>query len=331
MKALVTGGAGFLGGVLCRMLYERGDEVRSFDRNHSSTLATLGIEQIQGDLTDAAALCAAAEGVNTVFHVAARPGVWGAYDGYYQPNVVGTQNVLAACRKTGVARLSYTSSPSVVFDGSDMAGVDESVPYPPRYHTAYPHTKAKAERLVLAANSSSLSTVALRPHLIWGPGDNHLVPRILERGRKGQLRRIGTRPCRVDTVYVENAAEAHLLAADSLGPDAPCAGKAYFIANNEPIPVWDMVDRILAAGGIPPVQGTVPVWLAYGAGALLETLYRALRIEAEPRMTRFVARELSTEHWFDLSAAQRDFGYQPRITLEEGLQRLARSLQGEPR
>ncbi|RLB70541.1 MAG: 3-beta hydroxysteroid dehydrogenase, partial [Deltaproteobacteria bacterium] len=224
--------------------------------------------------------------------------------------------------KCAITRLVYTSSPSVVFDGSDMEGIDESVPYPDHYLSWYPQTKAEAEQLVLAANDATLATVALRPHLIWGPEDNHLVPRILEQGRAGALRRIGKNPCLVDTVYVDNAAEAHILAAKKLSVNGAVAGKAYFVSNDEPLPLWDMVNRILATDGLPAVEKMISPRLAYAIGGLLENIYRLFKLSGEPRMTRFVAKELSTAHWFDLSAAKADFGYQPQVSIEEGLSRL---------
>ena len=290
MNALVTGGGGFLGGAIVRQLAARGDRVRSLSRGRYPALDALGVEQIQGDVADAGAVDAAVAECDIVFHVAAKAGVWGRYAEYHRANVVGTQNVLSACRKHGVRRLVYTSSPSVVFDGRDMEGVDESVPYPEHYEAAYPKTKAEAERLVLAANGPDLATVALRPHLIWGPGDNHLTPRILERGRAGRLRRIGRANKRIDATYIDNAADAHLLAGDRLAPGSPIAGNAYFISNGEPIPLWDLINHILATGGIPPVTRTIPVWLAYAAGWLMEMTYTAFRRRDEPPMTRFVAR-----------------------------------------
>jgi nucleoside-diphosphate-sugar epimerase len=210
----------------------------------------------------------------------------------------------------------------VVFDGSDMEGVDESVPYPEKFKAFYPQTKAEAEQLVLQANDEQLATVALRPHLIWGPEDNHLVPRILDRGAKGALRRIGSRDCLADTIYIDNAAQAHLQAADRLDIGSVVAGKAYFLSQGEPLPIWEIVDRILAAGGIAPVSETISPKLAYAAGWTLETIYGLLRIKSEPRMTRFVACELSTAHWFDISAAKKDFGYDPQVSFDEGMRRL---------
>jgi nucleoside-diphosphate-sugar epimerase len=327
MNALVTGGGGFLGGAIVRRLVVRGDRVSSLARGRHPELEALGVEQHQGDVADAVAVRKAAAGCDVVFHVAAKAGVWGPYAEYHRANVAGTENVVAACRARGVSRLVYTSSPSVVFDGRDQEGVNESVPYPKHFEAHYPKTKALAEQHVLAANGPTLATVALRPHLIWGPGDNHLVPRILERGRAGKLRRVGKHNKLIDTTYIDNAADAHLLAADRLTPDSPIAGKAYFISQGEPVPLWDMVNRILAAGGVAPVTRSVPAPVAYLAGWLCELAYGTMRWREEPPMTRFVARELSTAHWFDITAARRDLGYEPRVSLSEGLRRLAEHLQ----
>jgi nucleoside-diphosphate-sugar epimerase len=327
MKALVTGGGGFLGGVIVRMLRERGDEVRSFSRADYPALHKLGVEQFRGDLGDQPAVSAAARGCDTVFHVAAKAGIWGDYGEFYRANVTGSANVLEACRVNGIGRLVYTSSPSVVFDGGDVEGGDESLPYPPRYEAHYPKTKAAAEQMVLAANSPGLATVALRPHLIWGPGDNHLLPRILAKGRAGRLYRIGERPNLVDTVYVDNAARAHLLAADRLAPGQPPAGRAYFISNGQPIPLWEMVNRILAAAGIPPVTRSISPGLAYSAGCICEAIWGLLHRSGEPPMTRFVAHELSSAHWFDISSARQDLGYHPEVSIDEGLLSLRQWLQ----
>jgi nucleoside-diphosphate-sugar epimerase len=215
--------------------------------------------------------------------------------------------------------------------------VDESVPYPSYFEAHYPKTKAIAERLILRANDDDLATVALRPHLIWGPGDTNLIPRILARARAGRLRRIGKASKRIDSVYIDNAAEAHVLAADRLAPGSPIAGKVYFISQGEPVPLWDLVNRILAAAGLPPVTRTVPVWAARLAGWALEGVWGLLGRQEEPPMTRFLAGELATAHWFNLSAARRDLGYEPHVSIEEGLRRLAvyfkgvaSSLQGRP-
>jgi nucleoside-diphosphate-sugar epimerase len=322
MKALVTGGGGFLGGAIVRWLRARGDEVRSFSRGDYPELRSLGVETIQGDLADSTAVSSAAQGCDLVFHVAAKAGLWGPHEEYYRANVVGTQNIIAACRRWHISRLIYTSSPSVVFNGRDMEGVDESAPYPSHFEASYPETKAQAEKLILEANGEHLATVALRPHLIWGPGDKHLIPRIIARAKAGALRRIGRRPLLVDSVYVDNAAQAHLLAADRLRPGFVISGKAYFISQGEPRPLWDLIDMILQAAGMPRVTRHVSPTLAYAAGWFYETTYRLLRKQAEPPMTRFLARELSTAHWFNISAARRDLGYEPEISFEQGISRL---------
>lgn len=299
----------------------------SFSRNLYPLLTELGVEQFVGDLNDLTAVIKATDGCDIIYHVAAKAGVWGSYDDYYQANVIGTKNIIQACRRGEINRLVYTSSPSVVFDGTDMEGIDESAPYPDHFLAHYPQTKAAAEQLVLAANGDTLATVALRPHLIWGPEDNHLVPRILERGKAGALRRIGERPCLVDTIYIDNAAKAHLLAGDKLAVGSVVGGNPYFISNAEPLPLWDIVNRILAAGGLPPVEKTISPRLAMVAGAILETVYRFLPLAGEPRMTRFVAKELSTAHWFDITAANNDFGYHPEVTIDQGMERLQQWLQ----
>lgn len=322
MIALVTGGGGFLGHAIVRRLLERGIETRSFSRTAHGALKELGVQQFQGDIADPKAVGLAARGCDVVFHVAAKPGLWGRYEDYHRTNVVGTQTLIDACRELGIRRFVYTSSPSVVFDGNDMEGVDESVPYPSHYEAHYPRTKALAEKLVLAANNDHLATTGLRPHLIWGPGDNHLLPRLVARAKSGQLRRIGSRPNLIDTVYIDNAAEAHVNAAERLEPGSRPAGKAYFISQGEPVPLWEMVNRLLEAAGAPPVKKSVPTWLAMALATCFESVHRVTQNPAEPRLTRFVVREMSTAHWFNLEAARRDLGYDPKISTEEGLARL---------
>ena len=325
-KALVTGGGGFLGLAIVRRLVEQGVTVSSFSRQKHDKLTALGVEQCQGDLAEEAALVAAAAGCDIVFHVAAKPGIWGPYEEYHRTNFIGTQNLIAACRKHGISRLVYTSSPSVVFDGRDMEGADESVPYPNHYATHYPKTKAAAERLVMAANDERLATVSLRPHLIWGPGDNHLLPRLVARSRAGQLRRIGHASKLVDTIYIDNAVDAHLLAAERLQPGAVVAGRVYFLSQGEPVDTWEMINRLLEAAGAPTVQRSIPTGVALPLAWVLETFHRLLNRPGEPRLTRFVVKELCTAHWFNISAARRDMGYEPMVPISEGLRRLREHL-----
>lgn len=332
MHALVTGAGGFLGQYLVEQLLARGDRVRAFSRRRYPELDALGAESVQGDIQDPAAIESACRGIDCVFHVAAIAGIWGRWKDYYGINVLGTKNVIAACGACGVKRLVYTSSPSVTFTGRDQCGIDESAPYAARWLAHYPRSKALAEQAVLQADGKErLATCALRPHLIWGPGDQHLIPRLLDRARKGQLRQIGDGQNLIDAVYVENAADAHLLAAEALQPGAPVCGKAYFLTNGEPVNCWQWIGEILSLAGLPPAGRPLPYPAAYAAGALLEGIWTVLRRHDEPRMTRFLAAQLATSHYFDISAARRDFGYVPRVTMAEGMERLKIWLTGQAR
>ena len=327
MKILVTGANGFVGAAVAARLVARGDVVRGFSRGVGDTG---GVEFMRGDLADRDRVFRAVKGCDAVVHVAAKTGPFGLRRAFYRANVQGTEHIIDACRTHGVRTLVYTSSPSVVFDGGDLEGIDESRAYARHFEAAYPKTKAIAERLVLAVDGPDLHTVALRPHLIWGPGDRHLVPRILERGARGRLRRVGRTSKRVSVTYIDDAARAHVLALDRLSAGGVEAerirGKPYFITSGEPIELWAMIDAVLAAGGLPPVTKTVPARVAYAIGAALEAFHWLARRDREPLMTRWIARELSTSHWFDISAARRDLGYQPEVTLSEGMARLAASL-----
>lgn len=327
MKVLVTGGAGFLGSAISRRLLERGDEVRAFQRSAAPELEQAGAEIVQGDISDAASVREAASGCELVVHTAAKAGVWGPSEAFDAANIEGTRNVVDACRSNGINRLVYTSSPSAIFSAGDEDNVDESAPYPEHFLADYPRTKAAAEKIVMGANDAGLATVSLRPHLIWGPGDPHLVPRIVDRARRGRLRLLGKRKNLVDSTYIDNAAEAHILAIDRIQPGAACAGKTYFISNAEPLPMAELVNRILAAAGLPAEHRTVPPGIAYAVGATLEVLYSLIGRTEEPPVTRFVAKQLSTSHWYDLTAARRDLGYEPSVSIDEGMKRLAEAFQ----
>ncbi len=257
MKALVTGAGGFLGGAIARALRDRGDGVRGFSRGEHPELANYGIEQHRGDVADREAVIAATQGVDIVFHSAAKVGAGGRYADFHATNVTGTENVLAACRESGVASLVYTSTPSVVFGLTDLDGVDESVAYPTRYDADYGRTKAEGERLVLSSASDECRTVALRPPLVWGPRDTSLLPRIIERGRSGTLRRIKGPPKKQDITYIDDAVRAHLLAGDLLLSGGEGArrinGRPYFVSSGEPVEIWEFVNRLLEAAGVPPL------------------------------------------------------------------------------
>jgi nucleoside-diphosphate-sugar epimerase len=330
VKALVTGAGGFLGSQIVEDLLARGHAVRGLCRRDYPALTARGVEIVRADLRDRQAVIEACRGIDAVFHTAAAAGIWGSWKHYYAVNVRGSAHVVEGCRAQGVRRLVFTSSPSVTFEAADQAGVDESAPYCRRWLCHYAHSKALAEQHVLAANGADgLATCALRPHLIWGPRDPHLVPRLIARARAGRLCRIGDGTNRIDTIYVDNAALAHLQAAEALEPGSPVAGRAYFISQGEPVNCWDWIDQILALAGLPAIRKSISPRAAWRMGALLESLWRLLFLPGEPPMTRFLAVELSTTHYFDISRARKDFGYEPRVSTVEGMRRLAAALAAE--
>jgi nucleoside-diphosphate-sugar epimerase len=324
MRVLVTGASGFLGRYLVEQLVQRGDQVRAFVRRPSAELEQPGVELVIGDIRDASAVAKACRDQQVVYHTAAISGIWGNWRDYYKTNTLGTEHVLDGCRQQGVRRLVYTSSPSVTFSGDAQCGVDEREPYAGRWLCHYPHSKALAEQAVLRANGrDGLMACALRPHLIWGPRDPHLLPRLVARARAGQLRQVGDGKNLIDMTYVTNAAQAHLAAADALQPGSPVCGRAYFLSQGEPVNCWGWIHELLGLAGLPPVRRRISTSAAWRLGAVMEAIHRTLGIRAEPRMTRFLAAQLGRSHYFDISAARRDLGYEPAISAAEGMRRLA--------
>lgn len=322
MNILVTGGGGFLGGAIARQLVARGHHVTALGRGTYPHLASSGIQTFQADIRDADAIHAACAGIDAVIHTAAIAGIWGAEKLFWETNHGGTLNVLAACRDAGVRYLVHTSSPSVVFGADELCGVNESQPYPGKYLAHYPASKAAAEKEILGANSMALKTVALRPHLIFGPGDPHLFPRIIARAKQRKLIQVGDGNNLVDVTYVDNAAAAHVRALENLATTATCAGKAYFISQGEPVNLWSWLREILARLELPAPRGPISARAANFIGAAYESLYGLLRIRSEPRLTRFLASQLATSHYFDISNARRDFGYVPFVSTALATDRL---------
>ncbi|MEQ9823259.1 MAG: NAD-dependent epimerase/dehydratase family protein [Puniceicoccaceae bacterium] len=317
MKVLITGGNGFLGSHIARRLIQEGHEVRSIQRSDPAVIQQIeGVSYIQGDLSHEIEILSAFEGVDVVFHTAAFAGVWGAWEAFYQSNVEATLNVVHACQLHGVRKLVYTSTPSVVFSGKAIEGADESLPYGSNWLCHYAHTKQLAEAWVLGDDvAADLDVVALRPHLIWGAGDPHLLPRLLRRARAGGLKIVGKGTNRVDLTHVDNAADAHLLAMKQLMENAQqVRQKAYFISDGEPVVLWQWIQNLLLELGMNPIRKRVPFAVAYAAAACMEAWYHTFHTKGEPAMTRFVAVELSKHHYFDISAACRDLGYHPSVT-----------------
>ncbi len=331
MIVLVTGGGGFLGRHIVRQLQQRGATVRVLGRRDYPELTAAGAECFRASLGDQAAVAAACAGVEAVFHVAAKTGIWGRRRDYLAANVTGTENVLAACRRQGVRRLVYTSTPSVVYGNRPINGGDESLPYAEKYLTPYAATKAAAERLVLDADGAAgLHTCSLRPHLIWGPGDTNLAPRLVRRSREGRLVRVGAGVNRISVSYVENIAAAHLQALDRLEAGSRVCGQCYFVNEEEPVNCWDFIGRLLAGLECPPVRKAMSLKAARRLGLAFEIIYRLLGIGREPPMTRFLALQLGTDHWFRIDKAKRDLEWEPAVGLEEGLERLAAVHQEKP-
>ena len=319
MKILVTGGGGFLGSSICRQLSKLNHQVIAFQRSPAHHLDTDGIVTTQGDITDYRGLLAAAKDCEAIIHTAGKAGVWGDPSDYHRINVDGTANVIRVCREHAIPILVHTSSPSIVHSGGDISGADESLPIADHFNSPYPSSKAEAEILVAAANSTELKTTALRPHLIWGPGDPHILPRLAAKASGGTLALPGPDKI-IDTIFVENAALAHVKALDELRGAARCAGKAYFVTNNEPMPQGEIIRKLLAAIGIDVKIRAVPVGIAKTAGAICETIWRTFGLKSEPPVTRFSVEQLATAHWFDTGAAERDFDYTPTITIAQGLE-----------
>jgi nucleoside-diphosphate-sugar epimerase len=322
MNALVTGGGGFIGSALVRDLIRTGYDVTSFSRGDYPEIRRKGAKTIMGDVTDINSVLKATENIDIIFHVAAKAGLAGSYKLYYETNVTGTENILKACKLNKIKYLIYTSSASVVFDGDDIKGANESMPYPARPLSYYTATKALAEQMVLQANSPRLSTIALRPHLVYGPGDNHLLPGIIKQAKAGKLRQIGSGKNLIDVSYIDNVVMAHLNAAESFINSPESSGRAYFITNGEPVLLWDFLNMMLKASGIEPVKKYVPAWSAIIFSVLDEVLHKTILRTSEPLLTKLLVMELSRSHWFDINNARRFLNYDPVISNIEGLHRM---------
>lgn len=321
-KVLVTGGAGFVGFGLVGRLLAMGQEVVVIGRHASPEVVEAGAEMITGDIRDCQFLQQVSKGCDAVFHVAAKAGVWGSWQDYYDINVLGTENVIAACRQNSIGRLIYTSTPSVVFSGDDIIGAGEDIPYAEKFLCHYARSKCLAEKLVVAANNETLKTVSLRPHLIWGPGDTNLIPRIVSRGRQGLLRQVGDGSNMVDISYIDNVVDAHIQADEDLSGPERSAGKAYFISQGDPVNLWQWINGLLVSLDIKLISKKISFTRAYWGGAMLEGAYGLAGIKKEPLMTRFVAEQLAKSHWFSIDRARTDFGYKPAVSTVEGMKRL---------
>ena len=325
-RVLVTGGGGFLGTAVVKQLLEVGCTVKVAGRNSYDHLVRLGVTCLVGDIGDKMFTEEACRNVDTVFHVAAKAGIWGSSREFARANLDGTVNIVNGCRKNDVGCLVHTSTPSVVFNGNSIEGGNESLPYADTFLCDYARTKAAAEQYVLENSGDQLRVCALRPHLIWGPGDPHLIPRLIDRGRKGSLKIVGDGRNRVDITFVDNGARAHLLAAKSLHQSSSISGRVYFIGQERPVYLWDWINDLYRELGITRVERKVPKVTAYMIGWCLEKMHRLAGLKKEPAMTRFMALQRACSHFFSHERAKEDFGYEPLITIEQGKARLLESM-----
>lgn len=307
-----------MGTEICKQLLEAGHEPVSVSRSRYPHLEELGVESYQADLSQDENL--SLEGFEAIVHCAAKAGVWGPYEEYYQANFKATQNMLMHAQTFGIKYFVYTSSPSVVFGKEDIENGDESLPYPKKFYTSYAKTKAMAEKEVLESNTEGLKTCSIRPHLIWGEGDPHLIPRLIEKARAGKLKIVGNKENLVDVIHVKNAARAHVLALEAMVSGDGASGKSFFVGQEDPVNLWDFINRILFEAGLEGVEDQVSFGFAYSGGFALEKLYALFGIRSpEPPMTRFVALQLAKHHYFSHQLAKDVLGYKPVISTEEGL------------
>ncbi len=319
MKVLATGSSGFLGRAVVRALQDAGHEVRTLQRRPSGVA---GAEDRLGSVTDADAVASALQGVDGVVHLAAKVSLAGDPAQFRAVNVEGTRTLLDAAAAAGVSRIVHVSSPSVAHAGHALAGVGAEPADPDAAHGEYARTKAEAELLALSRADSSTALVAIRPHLVWGPGDTQLIARVVARARRGTLPLLDGGTALIDSTYVDNAASGIVAALDRV---EAVSGRAYVLTNGEPRPVGDLLAGICLASGVTPPRFSVPAGLAKAAGSLIERVWAVRPGQDEPPMTRFLAEQLSTAHWFDQTAIRRDLRWTPAVSIDEGLRRLSRA------
>lgn len=322
VKILVTGAGGFLGGYIARELHQNDYEVHSFSRSKYQILEQMGVIEHQGNLENFENIKNALVGMDGVIHCASKVGMNGNYQDFYNANVIGTENVIRAMKELGIKKLVYTSTPSVVFGKDDLINADETTPYPDKYLSAYAQTKMLAEKKVIEANDANFWSISLRPHLVFGPGDLNLIPRLLEARKKNKLKIVGDGKNLVDVLYVENAANAHILALEALETNPQVRGQCYFIGQG-PVVLWDFINTILKHKGLPPVKKKIPLKIAYWIGAVIEFFLKITgNADLHPPMSRFIALQLGKSHCFSHAKAEKDLGFRPKYSIEDAIAKL---------
>ncbi len=321
MRILITGARGLMGSAVARTFTGRGDDVTVVQRRP----AGLGCREVLGDIGDADVLARAVRGQDAVLHLAAKVDVVGTWAEYARVNIGGTRAVIAACRAAGVGRLVNVSSPSVAHSGAPAFGDGAAPADPNTARSNYSRSKAVAELMALAADGHDLAVLCIRPHLVWGPGDTQLIGPVIERARAGRLPIVGTGGALIDTTYIDNAVDALVAAVDTCGP---VHGESLVVSNGEPRPVGEILRRVCIAGGVPGPRGHLPLTLATTVGAAVEGVWRVGRRSGRPPLTRFLAEQMGTAHWFDQRRTRQALGWSPRITLDHGFALLQDALQG---
>lgn len=326
MRVLVTGASGMLGRGVATVLRDRGEDVVTLQRRPSGIP---GVRDVAGSLTDPAAVARATRGAQAVVHLAAKVSMAGREEEFRAVNVGGTATLLAAARAAGVGRFVQVSSPSVAHLGTAIVGAGAGPAEPRRARGPYARTKAAAELLALAADASGFAVVAVRPHIVWGPGDTQLVARIVDRCRRGRMPILDDGAALVDTTYIDNAVDAIVAALDRAEKRA-VRGCAFVVTNGEPRPIAELIDGFARAHDAPAPTLRLPGAVARAAGAVVEAVWAVAPGHDEPPMTRFLAEQLSTAHWFDLTATRRALSWTPRVGIEEGFARLRRAYLADP-
>ena len=323
MKVFLTGGGGFLGSYIVKLLIKAGHEVTNLSRGDYPELRKIGVKTIRGDITDRELLLEIMKGYDACFHVASKVAMWGHTKDFYQQNVTGTENIIESCKVNGIKYLIYTSTPSVVFGEESISGGNEKLPYPSKTFSRYAFSKSIAEKKVIEAASKELMTTSLRPHLIFGEGDKNLIPRLIESAKKGKLKIIGCGENQVDVIYVENAADAHLQALEQMiASPEEINGQCFFIGQG-PIKLWPFINKILEKHQIAPIKKRVSFRMAFIVGAVIEGFLGLIRsYDIHPPMTRFVALQLSKDHYFSHEKAHQLLKWTPKVTIDEALSRI---------
>lgn len=319
MIVLVTGASGFLGRAVASALGAAGHEVRTLQRRASGVA---GAHDVLGSIADASAVAQAVAGVDGVVHLAAKVSLTGDPAEFRAVNVDGTRALLDAAAAAGVGRFVQVSSPSVAHAGAALVGVGAEPASPGHARGDYARTKAEAELLALSRDGAAMPVVAIRPHLVWGPGDAQLTERIVDRARRGRLPLLNGGTALVDSTYVDNAASGIVAA---LHRADAAHGRAFVLTNGEPRPVGDLMAGMCIAAGVRPPRVSIPAGVGRVAGSLVERVWAVRPGADEPPMTRFLAEQLSTAHWFDQRPIREALDWAPSVSIDEGLARLAAS------